>query len=184
MNFSDWFIYDETSPTGIRWRVDRWSGEDYRVLNIHAGDPAGTPTRKGYWSVILKRKGYSVHRLIWRMHYGEVPTGMTVDHINRVKSDNRISNLRLVTNEVNKRNSGMYANNSSGVTGVRTITMDCGLYWCAHWADCFTKKKRAAYYSVKKFGFDEAFKMACERRALEIAKLNTQGAQYSETHGM
>ena len=41
---------------------------------------------------------YRLHRLVWLWVYGtHVPDGMTLDHINGVKTDNRISNLRLAT---------------------------------------------------------------------------------------
>jgi len=184
MNFNDWFIYDETSPTGIRWKVDRWGGEDYRCRRVSAGDVAGSLSKKGYWQVILLKRGYRVHRVIWQMKNGEIPASLHIDHVNRKKSDNRISNLRLVLNEVNKRNSGMYSNNKSGVTGVRQITMGGRQYWCATWANLPPEKKGAAYFSTAKFGFYEAFQMACERRLLEISKLQKLGAGYSETHGL
>lgn len=184
MDFNDWFIYDESSPSCLRWKVNRWAGEDYRQLRVAIGTPVGTKNRKGYWRVILMKKSYSVHRAIWMMFHGPIARDEHIDHINRDKADNRISNLRLVTNDINKRNSGMYANNTSGVTGVREIVMGGKLYWCATWAELMTHRRRCAYFRVEKFGFDEAFKMACERRTLEIAKLNEQGAQYSETHGM
>jgi hypothetical protein len=56
------------------------------------------------------------HRLAWLWHYGEWPT--QVDHINRVKSDNRIENLRLATNSQNRANTGLRRDNASGQTGV------------------------------------------------------------------
>lgn len=53
------------------------------------------------------------------MHNGQIPDGMEIDHINHIRTDNRIENLRLVSRLTNMKNKSMYANNSSGVTGVR-----------------------------------------------------------------
>jgi len=44
-----------------------------------------------------------VHRLIWFIHYGELPN-FTIDHINGNRSDNRIVNLRDVTVQENNKN--------------------------------------------------------------------------------
>jgi len=49
-------------------------------------------------------KRYQEHRLIWVYHYGDIPNGLEIDHINRVPDDNRIENLRLVTPDENKFN--------------------------------------------------------------------------------
>lgn len=182
MNFNDWFYYDETSPSGIRWKVDRWSGQDYRVLRIAKDTVAGSVNSKGYWQVILQKKGYRVHRVIWEMLNGPLKTEEQIDHIDQNKGNNLISNMRVVTNTVNKRNSGMYSNNSTGITGVRWITMDGGLYSAATWAT-LEHKRKASYFSVAKFGLLPAFKMAFLRRQKEIANLNKQGAEYSEIHG-
>lgn len=43
---------------------------------------------------------------------------MELDHINHVRADNRISNLREVSRSQNNKNMPRYKNNKSGVTGV------------------------------------------------------------------
>ena len=45
-----------------------------------------------------------VHRLVWETFNGEIPEYMEIDHINRDKTDNRLSNLRCVTHRQNMRN--------------------------------------------------------------------------------
>lgn len=64
-----------------------------------------------------------VHRLIWQHVHGPIPDGQEIDHINGVRDDNRICNLRLVNRGQNNQNQ-RYArtNNKSGVKGVS---------WCA-----------------------------------------------------
>jgi hypothetical protein len=59
---------------------------------------------KRYATVNFKKKHHSIHRVIWEMFNGPIPEGMEIDHINRVKSDNRIENLRLATRKQNMNN--------------------------------------------------------------------------------
>lgn len=42
-----------------------------------------------------------VHRIIWMSRYGRIPANLVIDHKNGIRSDNRLSNLRLVTRKVN-----------------------------------------------------------------------------------
>lgn len=49
----------------------------------------------GYPIVNLMKKTYTQHSIIWEMHYGPVPDGFTIDHIDRDRSNNRLENLRL-----------------------------------------------------------------------------------------
>jgi hypothetical protein len=51
---------------------------------------------------------YSVSRLVWTWHYGDIPKGLEVDHINRDTMDNRIENLRVVTKSQNLSNRAVY----------------------------------------------------------------------------
>jgi hypothetical protein len=57
------------------------------------------------------------HVLAWALHHGEWPTDQ-IDHKNHVRSDNRIENLRVVTNLINSQNLSPRPNNKSGVMGV------------------------------------------------------------------
>lgn len=72
----------------------------------------------GYWRHTYKGKKQYNHRVIWWMHYGDIPSGMQVDHINQDRTDNRIENLRLVTHQENNRNKGLNKNSTSGYLGV------------------------------------------------------------------
>jgi hypothetical protein len=57
------------------------------------------------------------HRTAWAMHYGEWPKGQ-IDHINGNPGDNRISNLRDVSQTINAQNMPLRRDSSTGVTGV------------------------------------------------------------------
>jgi len=78
---------------------------------------AGGYDSAGYICVRVNYKTFKAHRLIWLYVYGEWPKG-EIDHINGIKDDNRIENLRDVSKSINQRNSKMRKNNTSGITGV------------------------------------------------------------------
>lgn len=67
-----------------------------------AGHEAGT-LANGYVQICIKKKFHYAHRLAWLYMHGELPTNV-IDHINGNKSDNRISNLRSVTQSENLQN--------------------------------------------------------------------------------
>jgi hypothetical protein len=79
----------------------------------------GSVVGKGHLLVIVNRKSSYAHRLIYEHVHGPIPTGMQIDHINEIKTDNRIANLRLVTQSQNFQNqSKANARNSVGIKGV------------------------------------------------------------------
>ena len=80
------------------------------------GSVAGTQVC-GYVSITLDRKKYQAHRLAWLYIYGELPAN-DVDHINRTRADNRITNLRLATRSENMQNQAHRKTNTSGHIGV------------------------------------------------------------------
>lgn len=82
------------------------------------GDIAGTKLRGGYIGISIDGKKYLAHRLAWFYEHGEMPS-LFIDHINGKTDDNRISNLRVVTNQQNAQNKRTaHANNSHGFLGV------------------------------------------------------------------
>ena len=71
--------------------------------------------KDGYHSIMIDGRNWRAHRLAWLYVYGELPD--QIDHINHQKSDNRIANLRSVTNQQNQMNR-RYTGNSAGFMGV------------------------------------------------------------------
>ena len=86
--------------------------------NRYPGTVGGYVRSDGYRLIWVSGRQWMVHRLIWIYVNGPIPDGLQIDHINGVRDDNRLSNLRLVTSDENQRNRSMSSNNTSGVAGV------------------------------------------------------------------
>ena len=96
---------------------------------VKVGDVAGCSNGDGYLRLWLQSRLYLAHRLAWLYMNGEWPKDQ-LDHINRNRSDNRISNLREVTNKQNGQNKSKSSNNTSGHAGVSWHKH--GSKWQAH----------------------------------------------------
>jgi hypothetical protein len=99
-------------------RMGRWG---------KAGAIAGGIKPNGY-RVIWIGANFMAHRLAWLYVHGSWPAGQ-IDHINRVRDDNRIANLRVVTHTENMENRKVQRNNTSGYPGVYPDR--CGRRWIA-----------------------------------------------------
>lgn len=93
---------------GFRWVVTKGRAK--------AGAWAGATDAYGYRVIRIDGVLYKAHRLAWLYTHGKWPEGL-VDHINRVPGDNRLRNLREVTQSENMHNAAR--NTKSGVPGVR-----------------------------------------------------------------
>lgn len=113
------------------------------------GARLGTRDRKGYLRNRVDGRHYFVHRLVWLYHYGVWPANQ-IDHINHIKDDNRIENLREATNSQNTCNRNVRSNSETGIKGV-TQDKRTGR-WRAHiglngkriWLGYFSTKEEAA----------------------------------------
>ena len=104
-------ILDYNPDTGIFTRKVSTS------RSVKVGDVAGSPNGRGYLQISVLSRDYLAHRLAWLHHFGVWPKDQ-LDHINRIRTDNRIANLREVTNKQNLQNAGKPSNNTSGHPGV------------------------------------------------------------------
>ena len=81
---------------------------------IRKNKVAGCLHKSGYRQIKVNNVIYPAHRLIWIFHNGSIDENMQIDHINGIKDDNRIENLRLVTAQQNSWNRSRL--NSKGYT--------------------------------------------------------------------
>ncbi|WP_251847234.1 HNH endonuclease signature motif containing protein [Enterobacter hormaechei] len=69
----------------------------------YAGKIAGSVMARGYVWITLNKRPHFAHRIAWAIHYGEYPKDV-IDHVNGIRTDNRISNLVQSTPSANSRN--------------------------------------------------------------------------------
>lgn len=99
------------------WKVNIYSGMNYNICHIKFGDIANSISSHGYIRISINKKRYQAHRLAWLYVYGEFPKDQ-IDHVNHIKTDNRIANLRCVSSQENNKNSSKRKDNTSGHVGV------------------------------------------------------------------
>ncbi|MFQ5733108.1 MAG: HNH endonuclease signature motif containing protein [Planctomycetaceae bacterium] len=80
----------------LYWKVRRKS--------VKPGDLAGCVTTNGYWRITINGCSCKRSRLVWLYIHGTDSFPYLIDHINRVRDDDRIENLRLVTHGENQSN--------------------------------------------------------------------------------
>lgn len=83
----------------------------------YAGTLTDTQDGQGYVRLSVFDVKIRAHRAAWAIYYDEFPMNF-IDHINGVRSDNRINNLRDVPKILNHRNMKLAKNNTSGSVGV------------------------------------------------------------------
>lgn len=150
-------LLDYDPKTGIFiWKVNK-SGR------ARAGDVAGCKNKRGYIQIKIDGKDYRANRLAWFYTYGYWSENQ-IDHENRIKDDNRLCNLREVSNQCNLRNTSNFSHNSSGVKGIGWHSRD---------------KKWQAYIAVDgkliHLGLFENFDDAVHARYEKEVELNWSG---------
>lgn len=122
----EFFDGERTYRGGFLWRPETWAKR--RVVRdrverfgvAFAGGFYRHPASGLEYPVIGTKFGYFLtHRLVWSWHYGPIPPGIEIDHIDRDTFHSRIGNLRDGTSESNRKNRSARAGSSRFV----------GVYW-------------------------------------------------------
>lgn len=155
--FNATFYVDNSSPTGLRYKIDIYAGVDSRSKMKCAGDIAGNISdRKMYSIVSFNRKNYMVHRIVYLLHFGSIGALEVIDHINGNSRDNRIENLRLVSQLENTRNKAVMKNNTTGYSGVSYRLRSNSYEASLKLKDARVTKN----FSCAKYGVDKALELA------------------------
>lgn len=132
-------LLDYDADTGVlTWRTDR--------PHVRAGSVAGCINSYGYVQIMVDGRCYRAHRLAWLLSYGEWPEAQ-VDHINGIRSDNRLCNLRAATAFENMQN--VAVPNRGSASSLRGVTLHSnGKSWEAR-IQAHGKKTRLGTFATK-----------------------------------
>jgi hypothetical protein len=100
--------------------LGRFRSRVYRCGRATAGSIAGSAKGRGYRHLNVDGRLYIEHRLVWFYVHGVWPEG-EIDHINGVRDDNRIANLRVVPRTAENRQNTRKVRSDSrvGIQGVK-----------------------------------------------------------------
>ena len=133
--------------------------DDYDKCKLHSWYiKDGNPVK--YVACKYQNKTIKLHRFLLNVN----DKNIIIDHKNRNTFDNRKNNLRLTNHLENNKNCSMSKNNTSGRTGVyyskgkgnRSPSFKCQA--------TNNNKKVSKSFSIKKYGYELAFELACEQR--------------------
>lgn len=94
-----------------------WKQKTSKYSNIRVGYEVGYLDKNGYIIVVINSKHYKLHRIIWKMFYDTDPMEQ-LDHIDHDKSNNKIENLREVSQKENSKNQTKNKDNTSGYSNI------------------------------------------------------------------
>lgn len=99
----------EYKDGGLYWKVKK-------APHVKVGARVGSPAIGGYETVYVDGRNWRIHRLVFLMQHGYLPKN--IDHINGIRDDHRIENLRAATHVTNNYNKVAQSNNKLGIKNV------------------------------------------------------------------
>lgn len=143
-----------------------WAGTAHELAQCYSASDANDAA--GYIRISRDNVIHYLHRWIWEQTFGPIPDGWEIDHINGIRTDNRLDNLRCIPQAMNKRNMKTRVDNASGVQGVtRWSTTRRRNQKVEMWRAVAINqqgKQVIKAFSVRKYGEEQAFELACEAR--------------------
>jgi hypothetical protein len=159
---------------------NKWDGSAQELARCYPPEDANGAN--GYIRISRNGKVVYLHRWIWEQIFGPIPDGWEIDHINGVRTDNRLENLRCVPQSVQMKNRKTRDDNKSGVQGVsRWETTRRGDQKFSMWRAVAINregKQVIKTFSIKKYGEEQAFELAKAAR-----KQMEQDYGYHPNHG-
>ena len=130
---------------------------------INVGQKAGCVDGRNYVNIFIKKIKYRAHRLAWLYITGKWPDH--IDHINGIRNDNRLINLRNVDKYENSKNLCLDKRNKLGITGVYSIK------------GSYRARINSNNKSYSLGCFSDFFEACCARKSAEIKY------KFHENHG-
>lgn len=96
---------------------------------LPVGTPAGKKPKGHHLQVMIKKRSYSYHRIVYYLAYGIDSLGYEIDHINRNPIDNGPENLRLAEGWQNKWNTTKRNKTNTGYRGIRKRFWGASYRW-------------------------------------------------------
>ena len=149
--FSKFFYYDPEARAGLRVLS--------KFGKLTVGSEVGYTSCRGYFSFIFKGHQYLAHRVIWAILNKEDPGAYVIDHIDRNRQNNNITNLRKITQRENSKNVSIREGSYTGIIGVQRNKE--GYRSAITLLDGTHQYKK---FPIKKFGEDLALALAKEYR--------------------
>lgn len=175
VDFEKYFYYDESSVTGLRWKVNK-----HRCKPLKDKEAGGLYGDRFVVKIFQQR--FVVARVIWELLNGPIPEGMVVDHLDGNSRNNKISNLKIKTFQHNLQNCKMNKRNKSGYVGVHYYYRNGKLV--AVVAQVVRNKRNILKtFSISTYGIDKALELAIQWRELQVTELNSHGEAYTTRHG-
>ena len=155
---SQWFELSDNSESGIVWKFD-----SPRARRVKAGFRAGNKTW-GYYEVNLFRVRYAAHRVVWCLaNKKDLPQHLVVNHIDGNPGNNSPDNLEAVSQSINILKSNRKKLTNSGHRNI-TLHERNGKLMDISATVKINGETLAKSFAVKKYGYDEALKMAIDYR--------------------